>query len=41
VFSEALVVSCVAELLPPQAPSASNATSGRLRLMVLRMESNR
>ena len=41
VFSEAFDVSCVDESLPPQAPNASNATSGKLRLIVLRMESNR
>jgi hypothetical protein len=34
-------VSCVDELLPPQAPKTSNATSGKLRLIVLRMESVR
>jgi hypothetical protein len=34
-------VSWVDELLPPQAPKTSNATSGKPRLIVLRMESNR
>jgi len=41
VVSEALVVSWVDELLPPQAPKTSNATRGRLRLIVLRMGSSR
>ena len=41
VVSEALDVSWVDELLPPQAPKTSNATSGKPRLIVLRMESNR
>ena len=40
-LSEATDVSSDEELLPPQAPNASNATSGKLRLIVLRMESNR
>ena len=41
VLSEATDVSSDEELLPPQAPNTSNATSGKLRLIVLRMESNR
>ena len=41
VVSEAFAVSWVDELLPPQAPKTSNATSGKLRLTVLRMESIR
>ena len=41
VLSEAFDVSSDEELLPPQAPNASNATSGKRRLIVLRMESNR
>ncbi len=41
VVSEAFDVSSEEELLPPQAPNTSNATSGKPRLIVLRMESNR
>jgi hypothetical protein len=41
VVSEALDVSWVDELLPPQAPKTSNANKGKLRLIVLRMESVR